>query len=80
MELWGADAMPREWRAVVVGQAGGQGEGAARLRERAVDLGVGDPFLTPADIQHEQIPSVLAALDAVSWTRRPTPWAPAGPR
>ena len=63
--------MPREWRAVVVGQAGGQGEGAARLRERAVDLGVGDRLLTPADIQHEQIPSVLAALDAVSWTQTP---------
>lgn len=67
----GLPHMPGEWRAVVVGQRYGQGDGVARLRARAEELGVGDRLLTPSRIEHEQVPSVLAALDAVTWTQTP---------
>lgn len=59
--------IPGEWRAVVVGE----GDGLVRLRERAAELGVGGRLLTPGRVEHDRIPSVLAALDAVTWTQTP---------
>lgn len=66
------EALPRlagHVKAVVVGD----GDGVARLRARAAQLGVGARLLTPGALAHEQIPDVLAALDAVTWTQTPDP-------
>ena len=59
--------LPGVWKAVVVGK----GDGVARLRARASGLGVGGRLITPGAVGHDRMPSVLAALDAVTWTQTP---------
>jgi glycosyltransferase involved in cell wall biosynthesis len=61
--------LPDRVKAVVAGP----GDGVARLRERAQQLGVGGRLITPGRLPHEAIPDVLAALDAVTWTQTPDP-------
>jgi glycosyltransferase involved in cell wall biosynthesis len=64
------EALPRlpvEVKVVLVGD----GDGVARLRRRAAELGAADRLLTPGALAHEQIPDALAALDAVTWTQTP---------
>ena len=64
------DALPGlspEWKAVIVGD----GDGLARLRERARDLGVADRLITPGRVAPDELPGLLAALDAVTWTQTP---------
>lgn len=59
--------LPAHVKAVVVGE----GSGLARLRQRASQLGVAGRLLTPGAVAHADVPSVLAALDAVVWTQTP---------
>ena len=60
-------SLPAHVRAVVVGP----GDGAQRLRARARELGVADRLVAPGAIAHADVPDVLAALDAVTWTQTP---------
>lgn len=59
--------LPLRVKAVIAGP----GDGVAKLRERAAQLGVADRLLTPGALDHDDIPAVLAALDAVTWTQTP---------
>jgi glycosyltransferase involved in cell wall biosynthesis len=60
-------SLPTRVKAVVVGE----GDGLPRLRARADELGVGARLVTPGRVAHEDVPALLGALDAVSWTQTP---------
>lgn len=59
--------LPARVKAVVVGD----GDGLPRLRARADALGVGTRLVTPGRVAHAEVPELLSALDAVTWTQTP---------
>ena len=64
------EALPRvdgRVKAVVVGE----GTGLSKLRARAEELGVASRLITPGAVPHREVPELLAALDAASWTQTP---------
>jgi glycosyltransferase involved in cell wall biosynthesis len=59
--------LPAHVKAVVVGD----GDGLPRLRARAHELGVGARLVTPGRVPHSEVPALLRACDAVTWTQTP---------
>jgi glycosyltransferase involved in cell wall biosynthesis len=59
--------LPGRWKAVIVGD----GDGLDLLRGRARGAGVSDRLVTPGWVERSEVPGVLAALDAVTWTQTP---------
>jgi glycosyltransferase involved in cell wall biosynthesis len=59
--------LPANVKAVVVGG----GDGLPRLQARAAELGVAGRLVTPGWVPHAEMPELLAALEAVTWTQTP---------